>query len=383
MSTGSIENSASVTRKSVTNQPIISYCNGQNAVCQAPEQKNAAIYAKLLCKPSPAPLDKAGKGEYNHHGYECPATRDEEVDAPMRRILTLLLLLALLGGTAMAESLPLGGPAPYAPVMDALSEDGLSYDDGTMSVRIEKDFVHDTNVYYVYVTITDPSQLRTAVAGQPKGKTTRKASQMAEENNAVLAFNGDFYSYNQKSVGIIYRSGEQIRFNPQASYDQLYIDSRGDLTLVSWPTDVGRFTDYAREQFEAYAADHELVEAFSFGPALIIDGEVQEFDYRRKISCGYPTPDQRLIFCQLDELSYLFVACECWKQGAGQRGLSVPEMTELCAAKGVKHAYNLDGGNSLSILLCGQRINGYNEVDSSVKEREIKDIIYFATLRGE
>ena len=304
----------------------------------------------------------------------------------MRRILALIVLLVMLTASASAEewqSLPLGGPAPYGPVEGALSEDGLSYDDGTLSVRIEKDFLYDTNVYYIYVTITDPSQLRTAVAGQAKGKTVRKATLMAEENNAVLAVNGDFYSHNTKSPGIIYRSGEQIRFNPKPDYDELYIDVNGDLTPVSWPVDLKKFTDYAKESFEAYTAEHELMEAFSFGPALIIDGEVLEFDYRKKISCGYPTPDQRLVFCQLDELSYLLIACECWKQGNNQRGLTIPEMTELCVEKGAVQAYNLDGGNSLSVILCGERINGYNEVDSTVKEREIKDIIYFATLRGE
>ena len=304
----------------------------------------------------------------------------------MRRLIALIMLLAMVGQAAFAEEwqpLPLGGPAPYAPVTDALSEDGLSYDDGTLSVRVEKDFLYDTNVYYVYVTITDPSQLRTAVAGQPKGKTVRRATLMAEENNAVLAFNGDFYSYNQKSPGIIYRSGERIRFNPTPGYDQLFIDSNADLTLLAWPTDKNNFTAYAQERFDAYVADHELREAFSFGPALIVDGVVQEFNYTQKISCGYPTPDQRLVFCQLDTLSYLFIACECWKQGGGQRGLSIPEMTELCVQKGAKQAYNLDGGNSLSVILCGERINGYNVEDSTVKERDIKDIVYFATLRAE
>ena len=305
----------------------------------------------------------------------------------MKRMLALIVLLVMLTSIAAAEStgqsLPLGGPAPYAPVEGALSEDGLSYDDGTVTVQIQRDFLYNTNVYYIYVTIVDPSQLRTAVAGNPSGKTTRKASQMAEENNAVLAINGDFYSYNQKSPGIIYRSGERIRFNPKPDYDQLYIDAQGNLTPVAWPVDAPRFTDYAKEQFEAYAAAHELREAFSFGPALIIDGVVQEFDYRKKISCGYPTPDQRMVFCQLDELSYLFISCECWKQGGGQRGLSIPEMTELCVQKGAVQAYNLDGGNSTAIILCGNRINGYNVEDSSVKEREIKDIIYFATLCGE
>ena len=304
----------------------------------------------------------------------------------MKRLMVLFVLLVTLVSTAQAEAwqpLPLGGPAPYAPVADALSEDGMSYDDGTISVRIERDVVSNTNIYYVYVKLADPSQIRTAVAGQPKSKTTRKASLMAVENNAVLAVNGDFYSYNQKSPGIIFRNGEQIRMNPKPDYDELFIDDKGDLTPVSWPTDMRGFPDYAKELYEQYTQEHTLLNAFSFGPALIVDGVVQEFDYKKKVSCGYPTPDQRLVFCQLEELSYLLVACECWKQGDGQTGLTVPEITQLCVEKGAVQAYNLDGGNSLSILLCGQRINGYNEIDSSVKERELKDIIYFATLRSE
>lgn len=304
----------------------------------------------------------------------------------IKRFLALLAMLALLGSSAAAEAwqpLPLGGPAPYAPVASALSEDGMSYDDGTLSVWIETGEAHDTKVYYIYVNIKDPSQLRTAVAGQVKSKTTRKASLMAEENNAVLAVNGDFYSFNQKSPGIIFRNGERIRMNPKPDYDQLFIDDRGNLTPVAWPVDRKNFTDYAMAQFEAYTQEHTLLQAFCFGPALIVDGEVQEIDYKTKVSCGYPTPDQRLVFCQLDELSYLLIACECWKQGDGQTGLTIPEMTELCVMRGAAQAYNLDGGNSLAVLLCGRRINGYNEIDSGTKEREIKDIIYFATLRDE
>ena len=304
----------------------------------------------------------------------------------MKRFLALFVLLATLGCAALAEEwqpLPLEGAAPYAPVAGALAEDGMSYHDDSLSVYIETEYHNNTKVYFVYVYITDPTQLRTVVAGQPKSKTTRKASLMAEENNAVLAVNGDFYSFNQKSPGIIYRNGERIRVNPKPDYDQLFIDDKGDLTPISWPTDKKDFTTYAEEVFEHYTQEHTLINAFCFGPALIIDGVVQEFDYHKKVSCGYPTPDQRLVFCQLSELSYMLVACECWKQGDGQTGLSIPEMTELCAAKGAVQAYNLDGGNSLSILLCGQRINGYNEVDSHVKEREIKDIIYFATLCDE
>jgi exopolysaccharide biosynthesis protein len=37
-------------------------------------------------------------------------------------------------------------------------------------------------------------------------------------------------------------------------------------------------------------------------------------------------------------------------------------------------AYNLDGGHSTSVYLCGQRIN------QIPKDRAVGDIVYFATL---
>ena len=97
----------------------------------------------------------------------------------MKKLLTMLMVLALLlpcctwaeeaeapavPQTPVYEPLPLGGPAPYTAVPGALSEDGRSYDDGTLKVWIEEDIVDDVTVYYVYVTIQDPSQLRTAPA---------------------------------------------------------------------------------------------------------------------------------------------------------------------------------------------------------------------------
>ena len=82
----------------------------------------------------------------------------------MKRLLTALAALMLFCSLAQADVLPLGGPAPYPPVASAFGEDGMSYDDGTISITIEKDVVGETNVYYAYVKLTDVSQLRTALA---------------------------------------------------------------------------------------------------------------------------------------------------------------------------------------------------------------------------
>ncbi len=283
----------------------------------------------------------------------------------MKRILALLLCAALLlPCTALAETayapLPLGGPAPYLPVEGALSEDGMSYDDGTMSVRIEKDTFEGVQLYYVYVTISDKSQLRTATAGNPRSKTRAPVYAMAAQNNAVLAFNGDFYNY--REAGVIYRSGEMIRNSPRPAMDLLIVDENADLHIIESPKKL---------KVDSFLAEHQIIESFAFGPALIKDGKKLQFVYQEKMSCGYPTPDERLIMCQLADADgrnqYLFIACD-------DPGLSVRQMTDIALDKGAIVAYNMDGGHSTSIYLCGTRIN------KIPKDREVSDIVYFATL---
>ena len=284
----------------------------------------------------------------------------------LKHILTLLLALILLSiipasGAESYPPLPLGGPAPYTAVPGALADDGMSYDDGTLKVWIETDVVDDVTVYYVYVTIADASQLRTATAGNPRSKITTPVYAMAAQNNAVLAFNGDYYNY--RDTGVVFRSGQRIRYNVRKGMDMCIVDENADLAIIESPT---------QTKVEKFQAEHTIIEAFSFGPALIKNGERLQFKYAEKNSCGYPTPDERLIICQLADTEegrnqYLFIACD-------DPGLSVRRMTDLAEEKGALQAYNLDGGHSTSVYLCGTRIN------KIPKDREVGDIIYFATL---
>lgn len=299
----------------------------------------------------------------------------------LKHLLALLLTLIFFTLPALAEEtayapLPLGGPAPYAAVPGALSEDGMSYDDGTMTVKIEKGELDGVTVYYVYVTIQDPSQLRTATAGNPRSKTTMPVYAMAAQNNAVLAFNGDYYNYHD--VGVVYRSGQKIRYNIRTGRDMCIVDNNGEMTVVPGPDN---YSDNARKRVDAQLQEIDaaagLKEVFSFGPALIQDGVRLQFKYAEKNSCGYPTPDERLIICQLEDAGernqYLFIACDA-------PGLSVRQMTDLAEEKGAVQAYNLDGGNSLSIYLCGNRINELMTGKDGKVPRAVGDIIYFATL---
>ena len=285
----------------------------------------------------------------------------------MKKLLMILLAVLFvlpcgaLGEEPAFEPLPLGGPAPYGAVPGALSEDGMHYDDGSLKVDIETAVVDDVTVYYVYVTVADMSQLRTATAGNPRSKTTEPVYAMAEKNNAVLAFNGDYYNY--RDVGVVFRSGERVRYNVRQGMDMLIVDEHGDLVIIESPT---------KTKIENFLKEHTIVEAFSFGPALIKEGVRLQFKYAEKNSCGYPTPDERLIICQMADTEdgrnqFLFIACD-------DPGLSVRRMTDLAEEKGAVTAYNLDGGHSTSIYLCGVRINRIP------KDRAVGDIVYFATL---
>ena len=285
----------------------------------------------------------------------------------MRKLLlAFFLLLFLLPGNGLSETavypaLPLEGPAPYLPLADAYADDGMGYDDGTLSIRIEQNVAYNTKIYYVYIQLTDASQFRTALAAPYPSKTTRDVKMLAEQNNAVLAINGEYFAYH--SEGYIVRGGKLLRNNPHPIRDLLILDENSDFNFILSPK------AYKIEAFEG-----EIREAFSFGPALIENGEVLQFNYREKVSCGYPTKAQRLAICQLDTLSYLIVVTEGPEQDK-DAGLTIPELVQLLVDKNVRYAYNLDGGSSCTIILNGEKINAPES-----KMRPVSDIIYFATL---
>ena len=60
---------------------------------------------------------------------------------------------------------PSKAPRRILPLADAYADDGMGYDDGTLSIRIEQNVAYNTKIYYVYIQLTDASQFRTALRG--------------------------------------------------------------------------------------------------------------------------------------------------------------------------------------------------------------------------
>ena len=282
-----------------------------------------------------------------------------------------LTCLLLLGGAMAQDALPQmvkvtfpegrAVEAPknakdnYAADENGYGGDNLSYHDDSLDVQIHNIRVYDTPVVVAFVQIARADQMKTEQAKPYPSKTTMRASEIAKRVKAVLAVNGDWFTYH--NTGIVYRNGELLRNRANEEYDGLAIDVNGDFHIIRPMTEEG----YAQ-------LDTPIANSFAFGPALVIDGEVQEI-VNRKV-----TYKQRMAIGQIAPLSYVLVATD----GPDQQdsvGLSVPQLAELMHGLGAHTAYNLDGGQSTSMLLRLTKLNGQNPKNM----RAIGDILYFTT----
>jgi len=283
-----------------------------------------------------------------------------------------ILVCLLLAGGAMGEgglpqmrmvtfpagsayAVPENANDNYAASDRGYSDDGLSYHDDTLDIQLHRIRAYDTDVVVAFVQIADAAQMKTEQAHPYPSKGTVRVTEIAKRVKAVLAVNADWFTYH--NTGIVYRNGELLRKRSNEEYDGLAIDIHGDFHIVRPMTEEG----YA--QIAAPIAN-----SFAFGPALVMNGEIQEIVNRRV------TYVQRMAIGQIAPLRYVLVATD----GPDQRnsaGLSVPQLAELMFGLGAQTAYNLDGGQSTSMLMRQTKVNGENPLTI----RAVGDIVYFTT----
>lgn len=273
-----------------------------------------------------------------------------------RMIFLLLCCLALILSTALAEDgsydLPLDiGFSNYPADPAGFTED--SYSDESLEIRLETKNHKGAPYYVAYVQVKSPTQLRTAIAGRPNQNVTALPSQMGRAKNAVLVLNGEFYVQRTQDI-FIWRQGEEFRDQPDPVKDVLIIDEAGDFHI---------FTSMNKsEEIQAFIdAGGKIVNAFSFGPALVVDGQKVTL---RDDYYFYPQElTARSVVAQVGPLSYAFIYCPA----ATQR-----DLCDIAASLNVQNAYNLDGGNSSVMIFNGKYVGGKKRNT----EREQSDILY-------
>ena len=243
--------------------------------------------------------------------------------------------------------------APYS--------DDTTYIDEDISIKLTEYEQYGTKIYVADVTMNSVSYLKTAFANDTYGKNvTAATSSIAEANGAILAINGDYYGTQEK--GYVIRNGIVYRDTAKGA-DVLCIYADGAVKIVN-----------DRE----YTAD-ELVasgvwQAFTFGPALIEDGDVavSENDEVGKAKASNP----RTALGITDDGHFVFVVSD--GRTDESEGLSLYELASFMKSLGVTTAYNLDGGGSSTMYFNGEVVNNPT-TNGRIKEREVSDIVYVGT----
>ena len=293
----------------------------------------------------------------------------------------LMLLLCLSAGLAQADVTMLDAStlAPAPAEQYYLSDN--QYQDPTLAVQVYPDGrIYDTGYLYAVITITQPAQLRTAMAYRYNSAKAVPGQAIAQANRAVLAINADYHTMYEN--GYLTRRGVTYRKRPERNWDLLVIDQYGDLHGIVEPGD-DKIAQWQQEHPEL-----QMVDTFNFGPVLVQDGrwrEVTRENMQNLYRIEGDKPAARMAICQLDKLTYLIVACEC-PEDKGSRGMTLSEFADCLRevegkldGRKIQFAYNLDGGNSTTVIFHNRKINPTGKA----RGRELSDIIYFTTAWEE
>jgi exopolysaccharide biosynthesis protein len=286
----------------------------------------------------------------------------------------LAVALTLGGGTAWAldrfviEHVQISDVDSYEAQQSGSSSASTSTD-GTADIAVQKVTTGsgaDTVTYYVAdVTLSDATVLQSAFAQNEFGENiTENTSDIATDNDAVFAINGDYYGFRDSGIvirnGVVYRdegAREGLAFYADGTvevYDETTTTAAGLLAAGVWNT-------------------------LSFGPALVEDGSVvdgiDDVEVDTNIGNHSIQGDQpRTIVGVVDANQLIFVVIDGRDTGYST-GMTMSEAAELMVSLGATTAYNLDGGGSSTMYYDGEVVNQ----PSNGGERGTSDILYIAS----
>ena len=259
--------------------------------------------------------------------------------------------------TAAVTSTPESTTVPTAEAQVVSTEN--MYSDGNVTITIQEIRAYDSTVYVADVVLSSPDYLKTAFANSTYGRNvTAKTSSIAETATAILAVNGDYYG--ARNAGYVIRNGVLYRSKANKNAEDLVIYQDGSFGIIN----------------ESQISAQELLDSgawnvFSFGPALLVDGEIA-VETDEEVGRAMAS-NPRTAIGIVDELHYLFVVSD--GRTKSSEGLSLRELAEVLQNLGAKTAYNLDGGGSSTMVFQGQVVNNPTTNGKRITERSVSDIV--------
>lgn len=231
-----------------------------------------------------------------------------------------------------------------------------SYQDENITITISTLREYNTTIHVAEIILSDISYLKTALADDTYGRNIKDTtSNIAEDNNAILAINGDFYGF--RDYGFVVRNGHLYRSTGKT--DALLIKADGSFEIVDETT------------YDLQSSLSTIWQALSFGPSLLVDGEItvgvndevgQAMQSNPRTAIGVIRP-----------LHYVFIVSD--GRTSNDEGLTLYQLATVMKNLGVTTAYNLDGGGSSTMVFNGTLINTPSSQNS---ERKVSDIVYIS-----
>ena len=237
----------------------------------------------------------------------------------------------------------------------AVEKTDMSYKDANINITINKVQKNNITYFLADIYVADIQYFKTAFAKQPDVMGGREATNVvAQENNAILAINGDHCVDNN---GPVVRNGKLFR-------DEKFADA----LVMNY--------DGSMQTFSADALDMNAIKAngawqvWTFGPMLLKDGQpMTQFNStlmkaNPRTAVGYYEPGH-----------YCFLVVDGRQEGYSV-GMTMQELSQFFYDSGCKVAFNLDGGQSSEMVFLGNVIN--KPYDGG---RSTNDILYITTAQ--
>ena len=234
-----------------------------------------------------------------------------------------------------------------------------TYSDNKSKITVTQYRAYDSNIYVADVKVTDGTSILSAFANNTYGRNiTDTTSDMAEENNAVLAINGDYYGARQS--GYVIRNGVVYR-NQGSNGEDMVISKDGTLSFIS---ESDTTTDSLIQK--------QAWQVLSFGPVLVENGEVAVTENDEVGMAMASNP--RTAIGTVAKNHYLFVVSD--GRTSESAGLSLYELANFMKSLGATNVYNLDGGGSSTMVFQGEVVNNPTTNGNKISERAVSDILY-------
>jgi exopolysaccharide biosynthesis protein len=251
-----------------------------------------------------------------------------------------------------------------------VTADDWNYQSDTVSISVNKVTTgsgSSTVTYFVAdVVLSDASELQSAFAKDSFGTNIIEyTSQIAADNNAIFAINGDYYGFREDGIEI--RNGVIYRDEPARIGLAFYKD--------------GTMKIYDETQISAQElVDEGVWNTLSFGPALVQDSVVATDFGSTQVDTNFGNHtidgnNPRTGIGIIDANHFVFVVVDGRSSGYS-RGVTLAGFAQIFKDLGCTDAYNIDGGGSSTLYFNGRVVN--NPLGKN-QERGTSDVLYIGS----